>query len=103
MAPAPPWYVEYRSHTTPSETPKAASITPDAIAPDTPRDSLRPKKALIRKPRNGSAGISSSTRSPLQRGVGIGTERLPVPEQGNHEREADGRFGRGNGHDEERD
>src|SRR5688500_18116739 len=86
-----------------SDTPNAASITPDAIAPETPRDRRRPKVALIRKPRNGSPGISSSTRSPLQRGIGVGTERLAMPEERNHEGQADRGLGRRHGHDEERD
>src|SRR5687768_7858718 len=89
--------------TTAIETPKAATITPDAIAPDTPLDRRLPKKALIRKPRNGSPGISSSNASPLERGIGVRIERLPMPEERNHDGETDRGLRGRHGHDEERD
>src|SRR6478752_210464 len=62
-----------------------------------------PTKALTRKPPNGSSGISASTSSPLQRSKGFGVEGLAMPEQADHERQADRGFSRGNGHDEEGD
>src|SRR5262245_35818835 len=62
-----------------------------------------PRNALTRKPPSGRSGMSASTASPLQAREGFGVERLAMPEQRNHQRQADGRFGRGDGHHEERD
>ena len=61
--------------------------------------------ALIRNRRTGRSGISSSiTRSlPLQRRERVRVERLAVAEQRNHDRQADRRFGRRDGHHEEHD
>src|SRR5690606_22039650 len=80
-----------------------ATITAQASPPDTDRGSRFPIVALTRKPANGSRGISASTGSPFESRERLGVERLPMAEQGNDEREADGRLGGGDGHHEEGD
>src|SRR5690349_20242410 len=82
-------------------TPKASAITAVATPPETPLDDRRPIVTLKRNPRNGRSGISASTRSPLQAGKGVRAQRLPTPEQGDDNRQADRSLGRGNRHDEE--
>src|SRR5262245_44173927 len=84
-------------------TANEASITRQARPPDTLFDKRRPIEALTRKPTNGRRGISDSTGSPLERRERFGIERLAVPEEPDHERQADGGLGGGDGHDEERD
>src|SRR5205807_8224010 len=83
-----------------------AIITPHATAPAAAFVSRRPRLALTRNPRNGRSGISSNMRLkslPLECCERIGVERFLVPEQPDDNREADGRFSRGDGHDEEDD
>src|SRR5918993_2144092 len=80
-----------------------ATITAVARPPDTDFGSRFPKKALTRKPTNGSKGISASTGSPFQGREGFGVERFAMPEQRNDQREADSRLGGGDRHHEERD
>src|SRR5688572_27254614 len=80
-----------------------ASITSDARPPDTLFGSRRPSVALTRNPANGSSGMSANTSLPLQRGKGIGVERLAVTEQRDDQGKADSGFSRGHGHDEEGD
>src|ERR1043166_8046557 len=86
-----------------------ATIISDASQPDTDFGSRFPIVALTMKPSSGKRGINASngrqppSRSPLQQRERIRVERLPVAEERDHERQADGSFGGGNGHDEERD
>src|SRR5215510_2126175 len=90
-------------HTDVAATENEASITADAIPPDTVFDRRFPKKALIRKPRNGNRGMSASTvclgASPLQGRKRVRVERLAVPEQRDDDREPHRRFGGRYGHD----
>src|SRR5687767_5919354 len=86
-----------------TEITNAIAITAVARPPDTALGRRRPTAALTRKPANGRSGISASTRSPFQRREGFGVERFTMSEQTDHEREAHRSFGRGDGHDEERD
>src|SRR5689334_3068110 len=81
----------------------AAIITAQARPPETAFGNRRPSDALTRKPASGSSGISTSKRSPLQRGESVGTQRLAMPEERDDEREPDGGFGGRDRHDEERD
>src|SRR5688572_17611459 len=95
-------------------------MTSDARPPDTLFGSRRPSVALTRNPANGSSGISASTvsslvtqnskrktqtlpASPFEGRKCVGVQRLTVPEERDDQREANGRFGRGDSHDEERD
>src|SRR5687768_15230507 len=89
-------------HTLTADTPNDASITSEARPPDTPFVSRRPIIALMMNPTSGNSGISASI-SPLERRERVGIQRLTMTEQGNHQRQADGRFGGGDGHHEERD
>src|SRR5580765_2664578 len=85
-----------------TETANDITIAPHATTPEAPLLRRRPKLAFSRKPTNGSRGISSSI-SPLQARERRRIERLAMPEQADHDREADGGFGRGDGHHEEHD
>src|SRR4029450_8455220 len=84
------------------DTANDASMTRQATPPDTVFARRLPRKALTTKPANGSSGISASM-SPLQRRESFGTERLPVPEQRDDQRQAHRRLGRRHRHDEEGD
>src|SRR5688572_1278178 len=79
-----------------------ASMASDASPPDTPLGRRRPIVALTRKPISGKSGISASI-SPLERRERVGVERLAMAEERDDERQADGGFGGGDGHHEERD
>ena len=106
-----------RSPATPAAAPAAGRPRrrPDAndadhaprrrLPPDTAFDSRRPKAALTRKPRNGSSGISSSMAGVYHFSIRerVGVQRLAVPEQRDHDRQADRRLGRRHRHDEEHD
>src|SRR5690348_12875778 len=85
-----------------TETANEASIASDARPPDTDFGSRRPSDALTRNPTTGKRGISASI-SPLERREGVWIERFAMPEQRNHQRQADGRFGRRHGHHKEHD
>src|SRR5262245_25241532 len=91
------------AHTWVTAMPNEISITAQAIPPDRDLDSRRPNVALSRNPANGSSAIAVSTSSPFERGEGLGIERLPVAEQADDQRQADGGLGGGHGHDEEGD
>src|SRR3954464_12816864 len=91
-----------RSRNATSETTNAAMIARQATPPEIDLARRRPSVALNRNPANGRSGISSSM-SPLQGRERIRAERLAVPEQGDDQGQADGRFGRRDGHDEEHD
>src|SRR4051812_34717162 len=82
-----------------------ATIAPTATSPEADFDSRRPTQALIRNPRNGNRGMSSSIIAalPLQRREGVRVERLAMPEQRDHDAEADCRFGSRHSHHEEDD
>src|SRR5688572_27075414 len=86
-----------------TEIPNESTITAVARPPEIDFGRRFPRKALTRKPPNGSSGISASTGSPLEARKGFGVERLAMAEQGDHERQADRRLGGGDGHDEEGD
>src|SRR3954470_6368359 len=85
-----------------TETANAPSIARHATPPDTLFGRRLPRKALRQKPRNGRSGISASM-SPLERRKRVGAERFAMPEERDHQREADRRLGRRDGHHEERD
>src|SRR3954451_22214501 len=112
-----------------TETPNAPTIARHATPPDTDFGSRRPRPALIRKPRNGSSGISSSIQqqpsgsgirnsepggsriprsayrspSPFQQRERVRTQRLAMAEERDHQRKADRSLGRRDRHHEERD
>src|SRR5579864_8000830 len=86
-----------------AETAKDPMMAEQAIAPAALLASLRPPPAFSRKPRNGRSGISSSIDSPLQHRERVGVQRFPMPEEGDHDCEPDGRLGGGDGHHEEHD
>src|SRR5258706_6383117 len=120
-------------HTAASDTTNDPTIAPHATAPAAALLTRRPKLAVSRKPRNGSRGMRISMRlgpqrhqdtktntkkndllcvlvsswsrspSPFQARERIGVERFPVAEQADHDRQADGRLGRRDRHDEEHD
>ena len=54
-------------------------------------------------PRNPRYRLSVAIRLTISARERVGVERLPVPEQRDDDREADRRFGGGDGHDEEHD
>src|SRR3954468_4277074 len=83
-------------------TAKKASTAGEASQPDAAFGSRRPSEALTRNPSSGNRGISASI-SPLQRRKGVGVQRLASAEQRDHQRQADRRFGGGDGDDEEHD
>src|SRR4051812_19621776 len=83
-----------------------ATIAPTATADDARLARRRPKLALTRKPRNGRSAISSSMRGPplpLERPEHLGVERFVMPEQRDHDRQANGRLSGGDSHYEEHD
>src|SRR5436190_10888732 len=82
-----------------------ARIAAQAIPPDKAFDRRRPTDAFTRNPRNGRGAIASSTARllPLQHPVHFRVERLAVPEQGDHDAQADRGFGGSHGHHEEHD
>src|SRR4051794_6920566 len=112
-----------------SDTAKEPTIAAHATAPAAGLPIRRPELASSRKPRNGRSGIRSSidqtqTRrledtknqmifrvfvfsrlvlSPFEERERVGVERLPVPEEADDDREADGRFGGRDRHHEEHD
>src|SRR6478672_11248103 len=86
-----------------SEMPNAAIIARHATAPEIAFGNRRPMVALMRKPTKGSSKISDSTGSPFEQRERVRAQRLFVPEERNHQRQADRRFRRGDRHDEERD
>src|SRR4051812_608570 len=88
-----------------SATANEATIAATATRPDTDFESRRPAAALIRNPMNGKSGISSSMVAalPLQRREGVRIERLAMPEQRDHDGQADGGFGRRHRHHEKDD
>src|SRR5215212_7936585 len=86
-----------------AETTKEAISANDARPPDTLFGRRRPSVALTTKPTSGNRGISASTRSPLERLERVRVERLPVAEERDDDRQADGGFRGGDGHHEERD
>src|SRR5580704_8384233 len=85
-----------------ADTANDSSMAPHATTPAAAFVRRRPKPAFSRKPMNGRSGISSSM-SPLQRCERVGVQRLAVAEQPDHDGQADGGFGRGDGHDEKHD
>src|SRR5262245_58478044 len=89
--------------TSAADTTNAAIIMSEASPPDTDFGKRRPKNALTRNPASGNAGMRAITLSPFERREGVGVERLPVPEERDDERQADGRLGRRHGHHEEDD
>src|SRR5690349_8496352 len=90
-------------HTAASETANEPAIAAQASAPETGLLRRRPKLALTRNPRNGSSGISSSTSLPFQLREHVGVQRFPLAEQRDHDRQADRRLRRGDGHHKEDD
>src|SRR5688572_23422563 len=86
-----------------TEMTKAIAITPVARPPDSALGRRRPSVAWTRKPANGSSGISASKGSPLQRCERFGVEGFTMPEESNHQRQADSGFSSSHGHHEERD
>src|SRR6185369_16254403 len=80
-----------------------ASIATQASPPDTFFGRRLPSDALIRKPTNGNSGISDSTWSPLERRERFRVERFAMAEEPDHQRQAAGRLGGRDRHDEERD
>src|ERR1700730_11776248 len=96
-------------HTAAQEIRNDASIAPHAARPATALLTRRPRLAFSRKPTNGRSGIKSSMgpsddiRSPFEARERVGIQRLAGPEQADHDRQAHGRLGRRDGHDEEHD
>src|SRR5688572_28680221 len=87
------------------ESPNAATIAAQAMPPDSDFGSRWPKNALMTKPASGSSGMSASisVRLPFQCRKRVRAERLAVAEQRDHQRQAHGRLGGRDGHDEEGD
>src|SRR5215208_6902656 len=79
-------------HTLIAETTNEATIASEARPPETLFGSRRPSIALMTKPTSGNRGISASTRSPLERLERVRVERLPVAEERDDDRQADGSF-----------
>src|SRR5437867_1851878 len=98
-----------------SDTANAPAIAAQATAPAAALLIRRPKLAFSRNPTNGRSGIRRSIKrnhedtkrapsfSPFQLGEHVGVERLPVTEERDDDRQAHGRLGGGDGHDEEHD
>ena len=87
-----------------TDTPKAASIASDAMAPIDLLRQPRAPKVLTRNPTNGRSGIQRSiARLPSQLPERVWIERFDVPEERDDEGEPDRRFGGGDGDDEKHD
>src|SRR5919106_3428083 len=92
-----------KRHTAITETAKDASSARHAMPPEIVFERRFPSAALTMNPTSGNAGISDSTRSPLERRKRFRIERLAVPEEADDERESNRGFGRGHRHHEEGD